>query len=144
MLTHVYCHPEGQGQGPFSSTVAKAMVFGLWLCHNPSVPTAGIRQEAESDQVQTQLTLIGQVITGHGLFDVHMAHWREIDSKSSLCVEYQDGTSWHLWAGCNALAAVKSQHLFDKQDDDLLMFEQILSFFSCMPIQELFQYNGDL
>ena len=80
---------------------------------------------------------------GHGLFDMHMAHWREIDSKCSLCGEYQDGTSWHLWAECDALATVRSQHLFDEQDD-LLLFMQTLSFFSCMPIQDLFQHNRDL
>ena len=50
-----------------------------------------------------ELSMLSQIITGHGLFKRHLRHWNEIgDIQCSLCEEDQE-SSWHLWEFCPRL-----------------------------------------
>ncbi len=47
-----------------------------------------------------ELQLLGQVITGHGLFKKHLRHWIEMENHNcGLCGEDYE-SSWHLWNLC--------------------------------------------
>ncbi len=56
-----------------------------------------------------ELSLLSQVVTGHGLFKRHLRHWNEIgDINCALCGEDWE-YSWHLWEYCPALIIERAQ-----------------------------------
>ncbi|CAB4045830.1 Retrovirus-related Pol poly from type-1 retrotransposable element R1, partial [Paramuricea clavata] len=48
---------------------------------------------------KSQLTLIAQAATGHGLFARHLCHWLPITDECRLCGKSKE-SSWHLWHEC--------------------------------------------
>ncbi len=49
------------------------------------------------------LSLLTQVVSGHGPFRGYVGHWREeMQPCCSLCLEDVE-TAWHLWKDCPAL-----------------------------------------
>ena len=52
---------------------------------------------------KSNLSLLTQVVSGHGPFRGHVGHWREKERPCcSLCLEDVE-TAWHLWTDCPAL-----------------------------------------
>jgi len=93
-------------------------------------PKVSEGRQSLSKLKRTQLNLLGQVVTGQGLFESHLAHWKDVSEICSLCQEGK-GSSWHLWAECDALARERIQ-VTDSGEESLPAAE-ILDFFSRTP-----------
>jgi len=142
---------------PISVATLKARVHALFLevwqkrwstepsCVNTRLflPEVSEKRQRLAKLKRQELTLLCQVVTGHGLWDYHLAHWKDVNPKCSLCQGDQDGTSWHLWQECDALVAERGLIIWTEKFEPLFP-DSILCFFGSTRIQRLMKRNGDL
>ena len=157
MLAKAGCTSPMVRDIPMSKAILKAGVRKIFreewqkrwsietTCRNTRsfLPSVGEKRQNLIKFRRPELTLLSQVFTGHGLWDYHLAHWKEISSICSLC-RGGEGTSWHLWAECDALARERIKVPEEEGENALSLAYGILSFFSSTPIRVLMRRNGDL
>jgi len=57
---------------------------------------------------KSNISLLAQMTTGHGLFAAHLGHWKNIETECKLCME-DDETSLHWWNDCPALERIVNE-----------------------------------
>ena len=88
---------------------------------------------------KSDLSLLSQVVSGHGPSRGHVGHWREeVRPCCSLCLEDVE-TAWHLWSDCPALELERKQACCVEKDLSL----KLVNFFSNNKVKILMRKTAE-
>ena len=83
---------------------------------------------------QTDMNLMFQSITGHGLFGKHLRHWNKtICNKCQICKDKEE-EPWHLWTECIGLVQERQNRQKEENVPDEV---KVLRFFKISKISKL-------
>ena len=92
---------------------------------------------------KSQITMLVQAGTGHGLYAQHVAHWKDIEPDCHFCLEEEE-TPTHLLHECPALwrERMEWQTCVERSSSPVALERQIIRFFSTNDMMALYQLNS--